>query len=346
MTVFSIFNIGTGHTSSEKNNIMKVLYDRCQATKEYKYLNDGPTGLDAVAGTGMEEKRRQTFQAIVNTHENPKLPFISRVNLTGHSRGAILCHMIAYDILTRTDIKEVNMFVIDPVHMSAGHTGADRLVSSSRLKSYQAIIMENVNKRIYPLTLVDADDRATKEKRYFIPMPGTHGSATQVLTNPIAQVAYELIANFLQKRGTDLGHTKKSPEEMCDLFAKIHLQNPLNAKGERLIYDDGGNVRTHVPGNYGYQPIKRRQEALAEARRLNQKFGGGRVKLSSLHEIPYFFNQKHAKFFKDAYPTLWKRILGRQQWDNVCEAQARRLRGYNAMRRTYHLLEPYLYADS
>jgi hypothetical protein len=61
-----------------------------------------------------------------------------------------------------------------------------------------------------------------------------------------------------------------------------------------------------------------------------------------LHEIPYFFNQKHAKFFKKAYPDLFDCITGFRKWDQTCALQEARLKTYQAMDATYHLLEPYL----
>ena len=341
MSIFTVFNIGTGHTQGENNNIMKALYDCCTDPKDRKFINDGPTGLNAGAGTLMKQKLEATWAAFEKAYNGPG--GVKRVNLTGHSRGAILCHMIADEILAKVPYVEVNMFLIDPVNMSfSRHDGVKHLSSNPMLKAYHAMIMENVNSIIYPVTLVTADDDETRKKIYYIPMPGTHGSATQVLTNPIAKVAFELIANFLSKRGTSLNHSKKNPAWMCELFAQIHAQNPLNAAGKRLIFDDKGDATRHVAGKASYQPIDRRQEALNEIRQRNAKFAGEKVKHQHLHDIPYFFNQKHAKFFLNAYPEIWACIAQGRSWSRTCDLEIIRMDSYFYTRQTFHLLKPYL----
>ena len=308
MAVMSIFNIGTGHTQKERNNTMRALYDECYPPK---YINDGPTGLKGVAlGWGMNDMLKDTMKEIRKVKPD-------QVNLAGHSRGAILCHMIAHAILTDNSLPntKVTLCLIDPVHMSKiDHAGAEDLLHSDRLLAYQAIIMENENTnlkggpggKLYPLTFINLADDDDGKKLYYINMPGTHGSATQVLTNPIAKVAKELIKNFMRKRGSFFKGQKPTPVDMCELFAQIHLLNPFSHDFQaRLIYNDPGKAKVHKPGNESWQSVDSRAASVSWAYFLNEANVPGRIKVANLQPGRYLINQKHAKFFSRAFPSLW-----------------------------------------
>jgi hypothetical protein len=361
MAVFSIFNIGTGHGKTEHNNIMKRLYDFCADPIDCRYINDGPLGVKEEATGPLNEKKDATLEALEKAIN--KYP-ITKVNLTGHSRGGVLCHMIAHEILRNViynSITDINIFVIDPVHMNLSgetHEGAEELTSDPRLMSYHAIVMENVNMEIYPLALVRADDE-TRKKMYYIPMPGTHGSATQVFTNPVAQVAFELIINFMMKKGTNFGnYQKKSPERMCELFANIHLVNPLKVKTvgkpfqQRRIFDDPGDAWEHEEGKHSYQSTKGRADDILQVHMHNFFYAGrrnqllqipGKIRFMSLDEIPYFFNLKHATFFSRAFPALFDCVLGQRQFDDsACQNELMKLSNSFPLRQTYHLLAPFI----
>jgi hypothetical protein len=360
MPVFNVFNIGTGHDQyTGYNNIMTRMYQRCTDPEDCKYINDGPLKTKAIFGTGMTQKDFDSIawlEGAVN-----KYPSITKLNLTGHSRGAVLCHMLVHSILNNplfNSIQEINMFVIDPVHMSKekGHWGAEGLDSSDRLKSYQAIIMQNENKKLwfgpegkfYPVKPVMADDE-TRKKIYYIPMPGTHGSATQVYTNPVAQVVVELIMAFMSKKGTQFDgglYRKKSPERMCELFARIHLLNPLNPKNKskQLIFDDGDSALEHVKGRgEKYRSTEGRAALISKVNQHNFNYAKRRVHITWLHEVPYFFNQKHAMFFSKAFPALWGCVTGQRNFDDsACQNELLKLSNSHALMQTYHLLAPYI----
>jgi len=321
MSVFSVFCIGTGHKRNEVNNTMKFLYDDC-LDFDYKYINDGPTGSSAITGWGMNTMLRDTMAAIKFARPRP-----DRVNLAGHSRGAVLCHMLAHAIYDdpETQNLEITLALIDPVHMSKiHHEGAEDLDDNSKLLAYQAIIMENENTklkggpggRFYPFKFLTLADQNDAKKIYYINMPGTHGSGTQVLTNPIGKVAKELVANFMRKRGTKFATDKKTDLEMCELFAQIHMQNPFsNSRGARLIFDDKGKATAHIHENAKWRTLEGRAASVATAMQHNRDHVPDHVnhrdRIDNLGKTAYFINEKHAKFFSLAFPHLWAAIANK-----------------------------------
>src|SRR5262249_33718705 len=149
-------------------------------------------------GSGMDKSLDQIIK-----HVDEAGPL--QINMAGHSRGAVLCHMVArklYEIGKRVPI---TIAALDPVHMSNAHGDVGKLPPT--VEKYQAIVMENENKpflfdifgAVFQFQFVDTDGEDTG-RVYYINMPGKHGSGTQ-LTSPIGRVCYELIANFMRKRG-------------------------------------------------------------------------------------------------------------------------------------------------
>ncbi|MDB6089264.1 MAG: hypothetical protein JWN85_2048, partial [Gammaproteobacteria bacterium] len=308
-SVFSVFNIGTGHTQAETNNTIAALGHACTGSH---LINDGPTGaLGTSLGWGMNDALARTMNAI-------KAAKPSHVNLAGHSRGAILCHMVGNALLKdpATQNVKVNMIVLDPVHQSKlTHEGAESLPESPNLLSYHAIIMENENAKIagnstFPFKFVESS-ASTKKKMHYINLVGTHGSGTQNLTSPIGAVAYELIATFMRARRTEFRTIPKQPLEMCDLFAAIHALNPLSVKdATRLIFDDGGLAQTHDPTGKKattYQAATLRANDVKKALSLNSQtaFRPGTKVLPATPISSYIFNQEHAFYFKAAFPYFF-----------------------------------------
>jgi hypothetical protein len=353
MGTFSVFNIGTGHTKAETNLTMKVLYDDCVAQngncindgQDYKIINDGPVGAAGnILGWSMNDALRATMVEIRKVKPD-------RVNLTGHSRGAITCHMIAEAIRADKDLlvrqAKISLILLDPVHQSKiKHVGAEKLKNNPNLLKYRAILMENVNSGIFPFKQIKAADATTAQKITFITMPGTHGSGTQPHTNPIGQVCLELIRNFMRKRGTTFHITApKLAIEMCELFARIH-EVTLDASGKRRIWDDGGNAIQHVVSDKteSLQGFKGRARAvkgiLAHNAKYRQTNRLGQQKIFLDRDEKYFFNTVHAKYFKQEFPNLFDIYVHPRQaaLTGACRTEYLRLAGdYGALGRMGHL---------
>jgi hypothetical protein len=210
----------------------------------------------------------------------------------------------------------IAMMVIDPVLQSkVQYEGAEGLDHNPNLLKYHAIIMENVNSGLmggpggmmYPFKFVQVDND-TACKVYYINMPGKHGSGTQPKTSAIGKVVMELIKSFMMNVGTEFKTDEATPLEMCEYFAQIHIENPKNAKGKRLIFDDSSTAEKHEKGKESYQPTTGRESSLELARAHNVKYLSNEKKMRHykyLQEFPYFINPKHANYFAKAFPKMW-----------------------------------------
>jgi thioesterase domain-containing protein len=130
-------------------------------------------------GSGLDGRCRETIEKILEVKPQ-------KVNLAGHSRGAVLCHMIANDLATSGFAGEINMVVLDPVNQSSHIHRAKMLKKAMKLGEYVAMVMENISKGLdamkFPLTEVQALDAKYLQRMHVINMPGKHGSGTQLNT--------------------------------------------------------------------------------------------------------------------------------------------------------------------
>ncbi len=311
--IFSVFCIGTSHVHEEENNTIAVLGKACGSGG---LINDGPgtrkgwfdNKFNGLVGWGMNDKLEATIAAIKKLAPLPDV-----VNMTGHSRGAILCHMIAHRLYTDPTTRHitVNMIVLDPVHQSlVPHAGAEHLDDNPNLKSYQAILMENEDQGVkgapnFPFKFVEAPESMSKRIHY-IRMPGSHGSGSQNITNPVGTATLHLIANFMRARGTQFPSIgKPTALDMCEYFADIHTKNPMLGTG-RVVFDDGGHAQAHKKKNQTVRTTDFRQKALEQVLYHQQKFGTPLVQGVPLGLAPrYFFNEEHAYYFKQVCPYFF-----------------------------------------
>ncbi len=327
--VYSVFNIGTGHSRIETNNTIANLWRSCNGQdKRDKWVNDGPGVhwydlLGTAAGQGMDPKRRETVQAILKA--DPQ-----KVNLTGHSRGAILCHMIANDLAERGFSGEINMIVVDPVHMSTSHKGrAGTFDKRMTLGAYVAIVMENVTKSIFPLTAVSADTKL-RNQMCVINMPGSHGSGTQDQTSAIGATVSAMIKYYMSAWGTDFNTRAPLPVEIVDLFARIRSENPVHysKKGlvtERWITDDKKGMG-HI-AKQAYQKLGRK-DTITKMLASGSIFGGGQ-KATDLRDSPYFFNEFHMWCFRCAYPAITDFFEGKRPDPRILDAEVDAIEHYH-----------------
>ena len=125
--VFSVFCIGTGHTDKESNNTLVKLYDLCEG--QDGVANYKITGLTSILGQAFGRGMRGLADKVYQTIRNALVDWRgsaaagARVNFAAHSRGAVLCHMVAEEMSRHTARRtiEITMALIDPVNMSGGH---------------------------------------------------------------------------------------------------------------------------------------------------------------------------------------------------------------------------------
>jgi hypothetical protein len=304
--LLSIFNIGTGHRKHEPNNTIAALGKACEPS----IVNDGPTGAaGTLQGWGMNDALARTMAQVEEAQ-----PAV--VNMAGHSRGAILCHMLAHSILTSDKLRDtqVNLCVLDPVHQSwMPHVGGELLLDNPRLLSYYAIAMENESGfggKKFPLKFVTPMGEGVRERMYYTSLPGTHGSASQNLTSAIGAVGYAMMAAVMRGCGSQFSTPRPSPLDWCEMFAKIHVENPKTLDGaKRLIRDDKGEWLEHR-GKVLPQGTAVRASDIAKALQIGSKHVSqpGYKKLVVKPGSDYFFNREHASHFKQVFPYFFSAL--------------------------------------
>jgi hypothetical protein len=316
--VFTVFNIGTGHTRTEPNNTIAKLYNECLGND--KFINDGPgTGGNMAGnlfgnaqGKSMDPRCRATVDAILKARP-------TTVNLAGHSRGAVMCHMIANDLAASADpaakaINQVNFVLLDPVNMSVHTQRGGELRAGIKLGYYVSIVMENVTKMIFPSMTVKPMDDQFRSTMYYLHMPGTHGSGTQPLTSAIGKATYLTIERCLCTWGSQFINGVPTPKAICNAYAGIHLENPVkyNKKGlveARYISDDpkGQSTNAHdLAVKFDWQKVGRVKDIAANYERMASAGLAG----ENLRDTPYFFNSFHLAAFEVGFPAIYARFTG------------------------------------
>jgi hypothetical protein len=338
-STYTIFCIGSGHNDSEINNTFAYLANACES---FCQVVIGPGGgkksiketWDGWTGKSLNDK----FSEVMIQLRREERP-ITRINLTGHSRGAILCHMIAWAIAGDRILRRIPvcMFLLDPVHQSKyEHIGGEDLHHDLNLQSYIAIIMEHENQGLgprspnFPFKMIRTSNEAHLRSMRYIRMPGSHGSGSQNMTNPVGVATKHLIANYLIRRGTLFDHTKihlQSDIEMCEHFAAMHKNNiwrhfiglmPKESDRDKyLTYDDGGDSHVHVKkksllkSTETLRPPTWRQKALEETDKHNNTYLGEGLTNWRPRGIRYFFNDQHAFHFSQAFPYMYNLLMRR-----------------------------------
>lgn len=295
-TDWCICNIGTGHSRTEPDNILVRVFHAVEAGK----INDGPghrTGdlLGNVFGHGLGDRLDESVKSVPAD--------AARVFIVGHSRGAILSYLIANALEKKRSGLEVHIFNIDPVARYASATD-DKGKVGSNVRSITALVMENDNMssiagigNLFQLTFVQAPTATSID---YIPMPGTHGSATQVKTgNPIGLAAFQMVLRWLAEHDVPLKVRPIPARGLNETFFEIHNANPAlgftpnGAVAARAVTDWDSKTPTPTP-----QSSQNRREMLATGGITNPQTGGGGDKFTN---SAMFVNRYHADVFRESY---------------------------------------------
>jgi len=310
--VYSVFNIGTGHAQNEPNNTIASLGRDCLDWYDVT-INDGPgsswfDGLGKAFGMGMDSTCSATVKDIL-----ARKP--SRVNMAGHSRGGVLCHMIANDLAEKGFNQRINMVVLDPVNMSPHVQRAKEIRGNVNLGCYVAIVMENVTVSTFPLTRVQPMSRTFEEHMHVLNMPGTHGSGTQCKTSAIGKAVRATIGFLMNAWGTNFGETVTLPD-ILEAYAEIHEDSPVtyDAHGlvtKRQISDDKKGFGRQKDITVKDQGLEQRRQQIGDMV-MSSKWETGSSR--DFRDTPYFINEFHATAFKAWFPALYARFAGDKDW--------------------------------
>jgi hypothetical protein len=267
-------------------------------TRSDKKINDGPVGFFGMAfGAGMDSKCDSTVKAILARQATV-------VNLAGHSRGGVLCYMIANGLAAKKFPGQVNIVVLDPVNMSSHTQKATELRQGITLGLHVAIVMENVTNILFPLTEVKPLNVQFRQKMITYSMPGTHGSGTQPATSAIGKAVKGMIMFLMDRWGTSFGEPTPSLMELLEAFAAIHDENAVHYDEktglvkDRLIWDDKKGFGKSKDFSGAYQSVGRHEQI------------GTIVTGTDFRDSPYFFNDFHAACFQVTFPAIWARLVG------------------------------------
>lgn len=319
----TVYSIGTGHTSAEKNQTMRNLYN---LTMNEKFLNEGITGLSQATGRGMTARMNASIDYILE-----RAP--TKLNLAGHSRGGTLCYTIANKLTEMSkeaiagksgaevqrirrarDIVEINLFTLDPVDMCADKINGN-IIYMNKVNSHYSIVMENETSRIFPPNIAAAhkyrSDGTSQLKtfagnrtvRYTV--PGSHGSGTQCKTSAIGRACRGMIMRTLESWGTSFSKNPPDALEMAKDFARIHIDNPIIQAGRQRT-----PARRLVDDKKGHKDPKDFVVKKAEFGRLDTIAAIKGNRDPDLAQIAYFFNDYHAECFRQAFRRVFDYMIG------------------------------------
>lgn len=335
MSVFTVLNIGTGHTRNEPNNILVRLFTRCAGmdaehvggADQQKLINDGigaeydeDTGevsknyFAQATGWGLKDKTSDTVEIIEKARP-------TTVNLVGHSRGAIIANRIAAKLSERMPATRCNLFLIDPVKRSLLGTSFYNAETHANVGLFRQILMENESSIMFEPQKISHSSAATSSIR----MPGGHGTATQV-GQPIGMVAYMLAVNFLRACGSHMLDGPFTEAQLADGYAAITLANPARRKGGSV----GRTIRDLDAGTLGFRGLSNRS--------LAAKFGA----TNEFSHDKYFINDDHARHFMSQWPNAYLALTGKAALSFAAQlqlkAELQRMRGQAS--RAYQALPP------
>lgn len=313
MSVFTVFAIGTGHSRHESNTLMVRLDQSCKgvgaqhlgsAVPQMKYILDGiGKSYDAdsgkvssnifaqATGWGLKDKAEEVIEHIQRLQ-----PTV--VNLTGHSRGAIICTRIAALLSVRMPGTRCNLFLVDPVKRSLIGSDTFNTETHHNVRLFRQIIMENESSFLFEPTKIDHGGSAARNT---IHMPGRHGTATQT-GQPIGVVAQMLAVNFLTLCGSDMGQAPYTAAELSDAYGRVNLSNPVKKKKSSWFgFGGGGSGRSFQDLDAG-----KRVFGFSGGRSLGSSFGAK----NAFRDDEYFINNDHARHFQSVWPDLYMVLTG------------------------------------
>jgi hypothetical protein len=262
MSVYNVYCLGTGHSSNQSERLLPDIfrtYDRSPADR--KQLMEGlgtsafgqtvaaanngemPRALGArgkAVGKGWGNVVMQVMAGLQAAHQAQPM---NEINLVGHSRGAVTCHMIAHAIEHAMPGVMCNITAIDPVPGGAfdfspwwelnaadrgrlGLDGKSPETLPANVSNYFAIYMEKDTNPCFgilgPSKLIHHGNTAFT----FLPMYGKHGCCVKsdIDNVPASRIALSIILERLTATGVAVDRTRiLTPVGYAEAYAQIYL---------------------------------------------------------------------------------------------------------------------------
>jgi hypothetical protein len=323
MSLFNVFNIGTGHNRNEKNNILVILkhttigddYSENMEKNKHQhinYINDGPGSKDPEDGGGTAIGKLLTLKGVagqlqgwgIKDKTDATVAAIKKmdpaiVNLIGHSRGAILSMRIAAKLYEADPVRPTcNLFLLDPVKFSCLGTDYYNREIHDNVDSLRIIVMEEAQNKFSLLTIkrryAGHRTRSDVPSDCYIRMPGTHGTCSQITGHPIGNVTLETIRRWQKDVGSKPIHVWRDTQ-LINEYSRILSINPI-------VKNEGGMLTRLVNNQEPYQ----REPKMLESKE------GERISLLKKKKITnarrgddLFVNEEHAALFMKTFPGLF-----------------------------------------
>ena len=266
MSIYNVYCLGTGHSSNQAERLLPDIfrtYDRSPADRKQlmeglgtsafvqtvRDANNGeaPRGLKemgTLSGTGWGNVVMQVMAGLQAAHRAQP---IEMVNLVGHSRGAVTCHMIAHAIAHAMPGVRCNIFAIDPVpggvfdfspwwELSAADRGRLGLDGKSpeflpnNVGAHFSILMEKDTNPCFgvlgPGKLRGGDNTVFG----YLPMYGKHGCCVKsdLVNVPASRIALSILLEHLSSWDVFVDETKRlTPQQYAEAYAEVYL-NAIN----------------------------------------------------------------------------------------------------------------------
>lgn len=266
MSIYNVYCLGTGHSSNQAERLLPDIfrtYDRSPLGQ--KQLMEGlgtsafvETVRDAnngVAPRGMGWRGKAfgkgwgnvVMQVMAGLQAAHQAHPIEMVNLVGHSRGAVTCHMIAHAIDHAMPGVRCNIFAIDPVpggvfdfspwwELSAaeraqlGLDGKSPEFLPNNVIAHFSILMEKDTNPCFgvlgPGKLRGGDGTVFG----YLPMYGKHGCCVKsdIDNVPASRIALSILLEHLRSWDVLVDETKRlTPPRYAEAYAEVYL-NAIN----------------------------------------------------------------------------------------------------------------------
>lgn len=263
MSTYNVYCLGTGHSSNQAERLLPVIhgtYDLSPANqkqlmeglgtsamvREVKAANDGnaPWFLGArgkAFGKGWGDVVMKVMADLEAANGRMRL---THVNLVGHSRGAVTCHMIAHAIEHRMPHVSCRIFAIDPVpggvfdfspwwelssdsRTQLGLDGKSPEVLPRNVALYLGIYMEKDTNTGFGVLGPGKLMRSEQTVAVFLPMYGKHGDCVKsdIDQYPASKIALSIVLSLLNAFGVAVDQTKVLTQAgYAEAYADLYLK--------------------------------------------------------------------------------------------------------------------------
>jgi hypothetical protein len=279
VSIYNVYCLGTGHSSNQAERLLPDIfrtYDRSPADRKQlmeglgtsafvQTVRDANNG-EAARGMGWRGTAfgkgwgNVVMQVMAGLQAAHAAQPISMVNLVGHSRGAVTCHMIAHAIAHALPGVRCNIFAIDPVpggvfdfsswwELSAaeraqlGLDGKSPEFLPNNVGAHFSILMEKDTNPCFgvlgPGKLRGGDNTVFG----YLPMYGKHGCCVKsdLVNVPASRIALSILLDHLKSWDVFVDESKRlTPPQCAEAYAEVYLNAIAEGENPKSVANYSG----------------------------------------------------------------------------------------------------------